>query len=103
MLRRSWDEAIAKVHREGKCRVCGSGEQLQCAHTIGRAKQDVKDGTKVIVKGDAIVPLCLPCHQLYDARGLDLLPYLGLFEQMCAVEGAGGIERARNRLRGRGI
>lgn len=77
-----------------------SSDFLQAAHTIGRKYQDVKDGSKVIVKADAVVPLCQPCHEAYDARKLDLLPYVGLWEQLCAVEAAGGIESARKRLIG---
>lgn len=100
MKQRDWANARAKVEREGRCRVCGSSEMLQAAHTVGRRHQDVKDGSKVLVKADAVVPLCLPCHEAYDARNLDLLPYVGLWEQVCAVEAAGGIELARKRLTG---
>lgn len=90
--------------REGRCRVCGwGGPFLQAAHTIGRAKQDVKEGSKVIVKADSIVPLCQPCHKAYDAREVDLLPYLNLWEQLNSVEAAGGIENARKRICGREI
>lgn len=100
-LRRDWSSARQKIEREGRCRVCGSGEFLQAGHTISRAKQDVKDGAQLIVKADAVVPLCAVCHRKYDARQLDLLPYVTLWEQLCAVEAAGGIELARKRLIGR--
>lgn len=99
-VRRDWTAALEKVRREGKCRVCDSAQCLQCAHTINRRFQDVKDGSKVVVKADAVVPLCQSCHEKYDARRLDLLPYVGLWEQLCAVEAAGGIESARKRLTG---
>lgn len=99
-IKRSWADARAKVEREGRCRVCGSSDFLQAAHTIGRRYQDIKDGSKVIVKADAVVPLCQECHEAFDARRLDLLPYLGLWEQLNSVEAAGGIENARKRLTG---
>lgn len=38
--RRSWSDAIRKVHREGMCRVCKSTSDLECAHTISRSRQD---------------------------------------------------------------
>lgn len=100
MIKRDWSAAVRKLEREQRCRVCGSSEMLQAAHTINRRFQDVKDGSKVVVKADAVVPLCQKCHSKYDARELDLLPYVGLWEQLCAVEAAGGIESARKRLTG---
>lgn len=100
MKRRDWLEAVRKIEREGCCRVCGSVEMLQAAHTIGRARQDIREGSKVIVKGDAVVPLCEPCHRAYDAREVDLLPYLHLHEQVFAVESAGGLVSAYKRLTG---
>ncbi len=104
-LRRSWDEARAKVNREGRCRVCGSTNIVQAAHTVSRKLQDVliegpKGGKYLLVKADAIVPLCEPHHTAYDARRLDLLPYLFLPEQVFAVECAGGIASANKRLSG---
>lgn len=95
-LRREWREAIEKVHREGRCRVCGTPDDLQAAHTIGRRWQDVevigpRGGAYLLVKADAVVPLCRWHHELYDARQLDLLPYLHLHEQVYAVETAGGV------------
>ena len=105
-LRRDWtSEAIPKVEREGCCRVCGSSENLEAAHTIGRRWQDERvegprGGTYLLVKADAVVALCLHHHKLYDARKLDLLPYLYLPEQVFAVETAGGIASANKRLSG---
>jgi hypothetical protein len=103
--RRDWSAARAKVDAEGCCRVCGSTEDLQAAHTIGRAKQDVEvsgpRGGKVLkVLADATVPLCGEHHRLFDSRRLDLLPYLKLPEQLNAVEAAGGIYAANRRLSG---
>jgi hypothetical protein len=46
-----------------------------------------------------IVPLCPQHHREYDARTLDLLPYLTLAEQAAAVEHV-GIVRALRRLSG---
>ena len=105
-LRRDWREARRKLEREGRCRVCGEGPWsiLEAAHTIGR-QCDVEitgpgGGVSLYVHPDSIVPLCKTHHMEYDARKLDLLPYLHIHEQARAVEDAGGIERARLRLSG---
>ena len=108
-IKRSWDAAIAKVEEEGRCRVCGDTGFLNAAHVIGR-KHDAevigpKGGKSRYVHPDSIVPLCGAfsenfCHGEYDQRRLDLLPYLNLYEQIRAVEDAGGIELARNRICG---
>lgn len=79
---------------EGRCRVCGATSGLQAAHTIGRKYDDRRTG--VVAPAD-VVPLCLEHHQQYDARRLDLLPYLTLEEQARAVLHV-GLERARKRL-----
>lgn len=104
-MRRDWREALRKVNREGQCRVCKSRVNLEAAHTISRRLQDVvvegpRGGTMLLVKADAIVPLCESCHRSYDARELDLLPYLFLPEQVYAVETAGGMASANKRLSG---
>lgn len=93
-----------KVEDEGKCRVCGApARQCDAAHTwdrsLGKSKFDDPDLT---------VPLCSEikgalecCHNKYDKRQLDLLPYLTLDEQVAMVRAAGGIERARKRAIGK--
>ncbi len=103
--RRDWRRALRKVNQEGQCRVCKSQVNLQAAHTISRRLQDVeiegpRGGIMLLVKADAIVPLCEQHHLEYDARELDLLPYLFLHEQVYAVETAGGIALANKRLSG---
>ncbi len=103
--KRDWREALRKVNQEGQCRVCKSQVNLQAAHTISRRLQDVevegpRGGTMLLVKADAIVPLCYKHHFEFDARRLDLLPYLFLHEQVYAVETAGGIMSALKRLSG---
>lgn len=106
IVKRDWIEARRKVEREGKCRYCETTRQVQAAHTISRTKQDYKDGSKRVVKADSIVPLCGPfandCHGKYDRHELDLMGCLSLWEELNAVEAAGGIELARNRLIGKG-
>lgn len=105
--RRSWKAALEKVEAEGQCRVCGTTEYLDAAHTISRKAQDVevtgsRGGRHIYVMPDSVVPLCNGfangCHGLYDGRELDLLPYLSIDEQLNAVDAAGGIEMARRRL-----
>jgi hypothetical protein len=86
--------------------VCG-GHPTELAHTVGRSRQDVdaigpNGGRSLWVNPDAVVPLCKNHHMDYDGRRLDLLPYLSVDEQINAVDAAGGIELARNRLTGGG-
>ncbi len=77
-MSRDWTAALDKKREEGKCRTCPSRSQLEAAHVIPRS-----------LGGDqhalATVPLCRSCHQRYDARELDLLPYLTKDEQAHAV------------------
>lgn len=104
---RDWTEARHKVHVERMCRVCGlPGWEgpLDAAHVIGRAAADEPhpDGSdRLIVRGIDVVPLCRRCHQDYDERRLDLLPYLTGPEQTRAVQTAGGILSALRRTTGR--
>lgn len=98
--RKDWALARAKVDAEGRCRVCGSTENLQAAHLIGQAKQDHEVDGKIIVQPHSILPLCEPHHRAYDAHCLDLLAYTTLVEQVAAVEAAGGIYLANRRLSG---
>lgn len=94
---RDWDAARAKCEAEGRCRVCGSPLRLQAAHTLGRVYD-----TSSVVDPDDIVPLCSyrdaglgGCHQAYDARRLDLLPYLTHTEQAAAVRHVGIVSALR--------
>lgn len=106
--KRVWNDALDKVEAEGECRVCGATDYIEAAHVVSRKAADVemvgpKGGRYLYVKPDAVVPLCGPfsannCHGTHDGRELDLLPYLTVEEQLCAVEAAGGIEMARRRL-----
>lgn len=91
--RRNWSAAREKVVAEGKCRVCKqTANGLEAAHVMGR-KYDDPSGQ---VDPDDVVPLCRPCHTAYDARRLNLLPYLSLAEQAKAVSHV-GIARALRR------
>lgn len=108
MPRRTWDSARAKVDSEGECRVCGSQEQLEAAHILGRSHDAytlgrLKRSKTWHVEPLRIVPLCgtfsnNECHRLVDEHKLDLLPYLELEEEVTAVRDAGGIELARRKL-----
>lgn len=104
---RDWKAARDKVEEEGCCRVCGSSGPLEAAHTIGRARQDEmvvgpRGGETLTVKPESIIPLCRSCHEQYDSRRLDILAYLFLPEQVNAVEAAGGIYAANERVSGNG-
>ena len=99
-MKRNWSSARAKVEEEGVCRVCrggGYGNPVEAAHVLGRA-YDPPTGD---VRRVDVVPLCQRCHQAYDARKLDLLPYLSLMEQAAAVLHV-GIARALGRIGGPG-
>lgn len=91
---RSWHEARAKVEREGICRVCGSVDALQAAHSVARAVQDVKveDKSFLRVNPDSVIPLCPSCHMAFDSRRLSLLGLLTLAELRNAV---GACRRAK--------
>jgi len=94
-MKRDWSEARAKVDAEGRCRVCGWGEglvKLEAAHVISRAQGGTDDPR-------GIVPLCWECHRAFDARRLDLLPFLMNDEQAYAVSLV-GIVSAYRRLTG---
>ena len=113
-LRYSLSEALDKKEEEGICRAClrpdGSvidGEiiRLECAHTIGRDRQDEivvgpRGGETRVVKRESTVPLCGDCHRAFHAHRLDLLPYMTLEEQLDAVRAAGGILSALKRVSG---
>lgn len=102
--KREWRLALQKVEEEGCCRVCGVTEGVQAAHIVGR-KHDPevtgpRGGKVLMVLAESIVPLCPEHHIAYDARLLDLLPYLRVEEQMDAVRAAGGIIAALKRVTG---
>ncbi len=89
--------------------MCGETRDLDAAHVIGRKHDPVLEGPRggksIYVHPDSTVPLCGGftdnfCHAQYDARQLDLLPYLHLHEQVRAVEDAGGIISALRRISG---
>jgi 5-methylcytosine-specific restriction endonuclease McrA len=96
---RDWTLARQKVEEEGCCRVCHATGRLEAAHIVGRA-YDKDEEDVVIVDPDDVVPLCKACHAAFDARRLDLLPYLTRAEQSRAVLHA-GIVGAMRRISGR--
>lgn len=98
--RRDWRDAMNKIWSEPGCRACGSVQNIQAAHTIGR-EHDPKVEGGYYVQPDAVIPLCRECHQAYDAHKLDILALLTIDEQLVAVDAAGGIYRAYKRLTGR--
>lgn len=99
-LPRDWTGARAKVAAEGRCRVCDSPDGLQAAHTIGREHdRPQRPGGPLIVDQLDVVALCGECHAEYDARRLDLMPYLTRLEMAAAVRHV-GIVAAVRRLSG---
>jgi hypothetical protein len=97
---RRWGDALSKVNREGRCRVCGERRDLEAAHIIGREHDALLSGPRggqyYYVHPDSIVPLCGAftdnfCHGIYDAHNLDLLPFLTQDEQERAVHEARGV------------
>lgn len=98
--RRDWRDAMEKIWSESGCRACGSVQNIEAAHTIGR-EHDPKVEGGYYVQPDSVIPLCRTCHMAYDARKLDILASLTIDEQINAVDAAGGIYRAYHRLAGR--
>lgn len=102
---RNWQDARRKVEQERRCRVCGADPflggrgRLEAAHVIGRENDEEVGGVRWVNPLD-VVPLCGDCHRAYDARELDLLPYLTVGEQARAVQVAGGIAAALRRVGG---
>lgn len=100
-LRRDWHDAREKIDHEGRCRVCGDSWALEAAHTVGRARDERQRGASIVhIDPNAVLPLCQRCHQAYDAGRLNLLGFLTLDEELCAVRAAGGLEAARRRIIG---
>ena len=96
--KRDWSDAVQKRDAEGRCRVCHIERGLEMAHITGRRNDQPKPGTKTLyVHPDSIVPLCSVDHRAYDARELDLLPYLTTEEQARAVLDAGSLTLAFRR------
>lgn len=105
-IREDWQDANEK---RGACRVCGTWEGVELAHTIGKARQNEervgpRGGVCMYVPPDAVVPLCGPattsstCHGKLHAGTLDLLAYLTIEEQLNAVEASDGIYLAMQKL-----
>lgn len=57
-----------------------------------------RGGAYRYVHPDSIIPLCSRHHLEYDARQLDLLPYLYVHEQSRACEDAEGFISALKRI-----
>jgi hypothetical protein len=99
-MRRTWVTARGKVEAEGVCRlhlatIYGACDgPLEAAHVVGRVHDQEGD-----VVGEDIVPLCRRHHAMYDARSVDLLPFLTITEQTQAVCHV-GIVRAYQRTTG---
>ena len=51
------------------CIVCGTTRRIDPAHLIPRSLGGCGDAR-------CVVPLCRPCHRVYDGGRLDLLPHL---------------------------
>ena len=88
VVREDWHDANRK---RTHCRICGD-PNVELAHTIGRAWQNVKvSSLRRWIPPDAVVPLCKSrpektgCHTLYDARRISLIGYLTLAEYRNAI------------------
>lgn len=91
-MKRDWTEARRKVEAEGRCRRCGTREQLEAAHIAPRSLGGGQSAA-------SLVPLCSGCHRAYDSHRLDLIGYLHPDEQIEAVRVL-GLARAYRRLGG---
>lgn len=91
MKKRDWSAAARKVADEGRCRNCGSSQQLEAAHVVARSLGGGQSA-------DAVIPLCHSCHRLQHDHGrLEILPLLNRDEQIEAVRVL-GIARAYSYL-----
>lgn len=83
--KRDYTAGREKIDREnGRCRVCGSTFQVECAHLVARSQcapgvgEDPRN----------TIPLCRTHHRQFDRQDLpylDILPYLTREEQGYAV------------------
>jgi hypothetical protein len=95
--RRDWSAAIAKRDAEGHCRVCGSSQNVEAAHLVGREHDlpTAPGSSLYYVDPNSVIPLCGPfpdgCHGDFDHKRLDVLQYLTTDEQVKAVAEAGSI------------
>jgi len=95
---RKWSDEANEKRYEG-CRVCGA-IFVELAHVTGRIHDRPRThGSKTVyVEPESVVPLCPEHHSLFDAHRFDLLPYLHLDEEIRAIEDAGSIGLALNRI-----
>lgn len=82
-----------KIRAEGRCRNCGSRDQLDPAHTIPRSL-----GGKNLA--ESVIPLCRRCHDAQHRHALELLPLMRKDEQMEAVRVVGLARAYRYLTRG---
>ncbi len=83
---KDWRGAVAKKEREGVCRRCKTWRDLECAHTIGKAYQDVwTSKRRSYVPAAATIPLCRSCHIAYDGRRISIRGLLTFRELMNAA------------------
>jgi hypothetical protein len=125
-MKRYWDDANYKrnegcrLYRERNC-----DGPIELAHTIPRIRDEDREmmGETVLPKGfvdicskvfrnklfyitvryvdpDGVIPLCKFHHHAYDLNLIGILEVMTVAEQAYAVQAAGGIELARNRLIG---
>lgn len=115
-LRRYWDDVNEKFEEEAPkgCRLCGSENWLERAHTVNREDQDIPVdelqleyperydyiGSRydLYVNPDSIIVLCKKHHMQFDANAIGVMDYLTLAEQVNAVLAAGGIILAVKKL-----
>lgn len=79
-----------KIEREGRCRNCGSRDNLDAAHTIPRSL-----GGKNLPA--SVIGLCRRCHEASHAHRLEMLPLMTRSEEIEAVRVV-GIARAYHLL-----
>jgi 5-methylcytosine-specific restriction endonuclease McrA len=81
---RDFSKMRAKCADEGRCRVCARPCKPDPAHIVARAQ--ARAGVEHGEHPHNCVPLCRPCHEAYDRRDLDVLPFLAAEERVKAVE-----------------
>jgi hypothetical protein len=91
------------VDLEAHCRFCGRNSNLEAAHVLGRAYDELVGAVRVVHPED-IVPLCGPypagCHGAQHRHEIDVWPRLTPAELARAISLAGYGEAERH-IRGR--
>lgn len=101
---KDYGAALAKCEREGACRSCGASiekRSINPVHTIGADKQDKpwqENSPTYWVNPASVLPMCAVCEKAYLEGFINILLKMSVDEQLNAVEAAGGILPAVDKI-----